>query len=144
MTIRTISMQSLSTEAARTIADLVLVEAEKSGLNLLVTVIDYRARVLVYISMENAPAPARPISERKAQTALAFKKSTASWKNRMEENPRLHLNLIQNSDFCFIGGGAPIMIDGEIVGAIGVSGGKEDEDAAVVSRVFATLGLEGG
>jgi len=140
---RTLDMKTLTLEAARQLADAALKAAEAEGLRLHVTVVDAAGHVLIYQRMPGAPYPAREFSENKAFTALSFGKPTSVWKDRLGANPHLAAGLSRHPKVTMIGGGAPVVIEGEIVGAIGIAGGLEDQDIAIVCRALAAAGYDG-
>ena len=61
------------------------------------------------------------------------------WKDRLAANPHLAAGLSQHPKVAMIGGGAPILVGGAMVGALGIAGGLEDQDVALV-----TANPEGG
>lgn len=134
-----IEMKSLSLELAKKIADAALAHARAKGLKIHVTVTDVLGAPLVYQREPGAPMPAREFSERKAYTALNFKKPTSSWKQRLAENPHLATGLSQHPNITMIAGGLPILVDGDVVGAIGIAGGLEEDDEIVAQAALDTV-----
>ena len=137
----TMDIKSLTLEAARRLADTALERAAAHGLRIHVTVVDAGGHVLVYQRMPGAPYPAREFSEKKAFTAVSFKKPTSVWKDRLGANPHLAAGLSQHPKVAMIGGGAPVVIDGETVGAIGIAGGLEEQDILIVDETLSAAGF---
>lgn len=131
-----IELKSLSLETARAIADAVIAQARARNLKMHVTVVDVAGNPLVYQRLPGAPLPAREFSEKKAYTALSFNKPTSAWKQRLAENPHLAAGLTRHPRVAMIGGGLPVVIDGHLVGAVGVAGGLEADDEAVVQAAL--------
>ncbi|PLX37679.1 MAG: hypothetical protein C0606_05195 [Hyphomicrobiales bacterium] len=136
-----INQTSLTLESARVLAGEALRQAKAIGKCMHVTIVDAAGHVLVYQRMPGAPYPGREFSEKKAYTAVSFKKSTAVWKDRLAENPHLAAGLSQHPDVAMIGGGLPITIDGAVVGAIGIAGGLEEDDITVAEATLEAFGL---
>ena len=67
--------------------------------------------------------------QRKAFTAL-FGVGTQDLYSAIKDNQSLVIGLSHFPRATLVGGGLPIMIDGEVVGGIGVGGGTVDEDVA--------------
>lgn len=134
-----IELKTLSLGLARRLADAVLDEAAERGFAMHVTVVDIAGHPLVYQRMPGAPLPAREFSERKAYTAVSFNKPTSAWKKRLSEAPHLAAGLSQHPRVTMIGGGLPVVIDGMLVGAVGVAGGLEDDDETVVQAALDTV-----
>jgi uncharacterized protein GlcG (DUF336 family) len=139
MTNKTEQIVSLTPHAAREIVDVALDLAAKQGLTIHATVVDAAGHVLVYQRMSGAPLPARVFSERKAVTALSFKRSTALWKERLASNPHLAAGLSQHPQVAMIGGGEPVVIDGQVVGAIGIAGASEEQDIELARAALQSL-----
>jgi uncharacterized protein GlcG (DUF336 family) len=69
-------------------------------------------------------------SRKKAVTAVGLGISTgADWHDLMKDDPYMAAGVGNFTDFLNLAGGLPIIIDGNLAGAIGVSGGhyKQDE-----------------
>ncbi|MCW2307507.1 GlcG/HbpS family heme-binding protein [Rhodobium gokarnense] len=142
MSDRSHMVESLTLEAAQTLADTALDVALEKSLKIHVTVVDAAGHVLVYQRMIGAPFPAREFSEKKAYTAVSFKKPTAGWKGRLNDNPHLAAGLSQHPKVAMIGGGAPVLYDGACIGAIGIAGGLEGDDIEVVTETLKRAGYE--
>ena len=81
-------------------------------------------------SMDGAPPVSHGAALKKAQTALGFGMPTGdTWWKFIENDPVLREGVGALPDFILLGGGAPLRDQGEVIGAIGVSGGhyKQDE-----------------
>lgn len=140
---KTMQMTSLTLEAAKELADLAITIAGERGLRIHVTVVDAAGHVLTYQRISGAPYPAREFSEKKAFTAVSFKKPTSVWKDRLAANPHLATGLSQHPKVAMIGGGEPVLVDTETVGAVGIAGGLEDDDIAIVREVLSRAGYAG-
>ena len=70
------------------------------------------------------------IAKDKAYTAAVFGASTDDLSNALKDNPVLHHGIAIRPGVVLFGGGLPIVEDGAVIGAIGVSGGSEDDDRA--------------
>jgi len=108
-------------------------KANELGIGIATTIIDESGVLKAFSRMDNAPLIAVDASRKKAVTAAGFGiPSGESWYNFIKDDPIL-LNGAQNiQDFILLGGGLPILHDGQVIGAIGVSGGhyKQDESCA--------------
>ena len=78
------------------------------------------------------------IAVAKANTALAFQAATADLAQRVKPENKIAIGQLAQR-IAFLGGGVPILRDGAIVGAIGVSGGTEDEDVACAAACIAAV-----
>lgn len=96
-----------------------------------IAVVDAGGNLMAVERLDGTFAAGANISIGKARTAALFKKPTKVFEDiiRGGRTPMVALN-----DFTPLQGGVPIMVEGEIVGAVGVSGAasaQEDEDVAM-------------
>jgi glc operon protein GlcG len=105
-----------------------------------IAVVDAGGNLMAVERLDNTFAAGANISIGKARTAALFKKPTRVFEEIIKNGrtPMLALN-----DFTPLQGGIPIVIDGEIVGAVGVSGAasaQEDEELAIAGAAAITSG----
>lgn len=78
----------------------------------------------------------------KAQTALYFREPTRVWMERSQQNALMPLWLSQMGQFA-VAGGLPIIVEDQLVGAIGVGGGSPDQDETCAEQgLLAVLGRQ--
>lgn len=87
-----------------------------------------------------APFPSSQIAQDKASTAASFRMPTPDLYHMVSGNPALIGGLSVRPGIALFGGGLPIEIGGEFVGAIGVSGGSEEQDIACANAGLAAIG----
>jgi uncharacterized protein GlcG (DUF336 family) len=102
-------------------------KAEEIGVPMVITVLDAGGNMIAQHRMDDALLVSVEISMNKAYSALAVKISTDELGKLSQ--PGKPLYGIQNVGRMIIfGGGFPIISDGKIIGAIGVSGGSVEQD----------------
>jgi uncharacterized protein GlcG (DUF336 family) len=117
-------------------------EADRLGVPETVCIVDAAGCPLALYRMDGARATGPRIAQAKAWTAVAHKRATHLF-NEPPGGPALPGNEafgIQHmfpGDFAIFVGGFPIVCDDEIVGGIGVSGGKGEQDKAVGAAAIA-------
>ena len=91
--------------------------------------------VIGFLSMDGALIISRKISQAKAHSAVVFERDTMYWEKR---NPPLDTADLCDSNFTGLGGGVVVSDGLNVLGGIGVSGGKseDDEALAIVGREF--------
>lgn len=104
-------------------------QAEADGKAIFVAVVDGTGRVMGLLAHEDAAPICRQISQDKAFTAFASQRKTSLWKQYVLSSPEeeRHLMLSQPG-YIAAAGGSPIIVDGMVVGAVGVSGAGQQED----------------
>ncbi len=103
-------------------------EAKKRGWPMNITVVDSGGNLVAFLRQDGAQIASIAISEHKARTAATFRRETKA----LEAGIQNGLNYLLTLDGV-IGsrGGIPLVEDGKLIGAIGVSGGAGSQDEAV-------------
>ena len=112
-------------------------EAAKSRAGGAIAVADDGGNLMALERLDGTFAPGAGISIGKARTAAIFKRPTKAFEDIIK-NGRTAMVAIE--DFTPLQGGVPIVLDGEVVGAIGVSGAasaQQDEEIALVGAAAA-------
>lgn len=104
-----------------------------------IAVVDDGGNLIALERLDNTFAAGANISIGKARTAALFKRPTKAFEDIINKGRTAMTTL---PDFTPLQGGVPILIDGEIVGAVGVSGAasaQQDEDLAIAgAKALAT------
>lgn len=125
--------------AARTAADAALAEAQRLGIAVAVAVVDPGGHDVAFAAMDGSPLLSRDVARDKAWTAIAFGQPTTWWADLLEAEPGLAA-LGGNNRLMPVPGGIPLLVDGAIAGAVGVSGGTPDEDVQVAAAGVLAVG----
>ncbi|TRM85941.1 cobalamin adenosyltransferase, partial [Sulfolobus sp. A20-N-G8] len=93
--------------------------------------------------MDGAPLLSVQVAIDKAYTAVGFGMPTHQWYDFIKNDPPLALGAPSGINRLIIfGGGYPIVLNGKIVGGIGVSGGHYTEDMKVAEAALEALKKE--
>ncbi len=122
----------LTLEGARQVIAAAATEARRLGAGGAFAVVDEGGALLALDRLDGTFAASAPIAIGKARTAAIFQRPTRAFEEAIRggRTPMLAL-----SDFTPLQGGVPIVVDGRVVGAIGVSGAQsaqQDEELAQV------------
>jgi len=114
--------------------------AKDIGIDVAIAVTDAGGHLTAFERADATPFLASEVAVNKAWTAASFGLSTQVW-NHVVAQPGT-APLAHHPRVMAVGGGVPIVVDGRVVGAIGISGGnaQQDHDAAVVA--LKSLGFE--
>lgn len=115
-------------------------EAQRLGVEAAIVVVDAAGHLLGALRFVEALWVTPQIAQAKATTAVAFRASTAELESRWQERPMFANSVLNLSPGQFVvgKGAVPIIIDGEVVGAVGVSGGiPADLDHAIAEAAVA-------
>jgi len=132
-----IDKKSLTLEAAQKIAAASLVEARANNWNVIIAVVDEGGHLITLNRMETAQYGSIDVAIGKAKTAAAFRRPTKVLEDVAKTRPTL--STIANA--YLIEGGVPIIYNGQVIGAVGVSGATSQQDAQVAEAGINSLGL---
>ena len=122
----------LNRDGAKKVVAAAVAEAKKlNAPGAAIAVVDDGGNLMAVERLDNTLAAGANISIGKARTAALFKRPTKAFEDIINKGRTAMTSL---NDFTPLQGGVPIMIDGHIVGAIGVSGAasaQQDEDLAM-------------
>ena len=124
----------LSLDTLKKMAGYVEEKANEIGVPMVFSVVDKGGNLVYFQRMEGSLLISVKVSQDKAYTACALKCPTAALADVTKPGDSLW-SLHNSGDgriVCF-GGGYPIEVDGEIIGAIGISGGTAEEDMSVAT-----------
>ena len=137
---KTFSQSSISIEACMAMFKAAQSKANEIGFKIALTIVDLGGNTKFFARMDGAPLMASDISRKKAVTAVGFGMATGQdWNNFVKDDPILDKGAANITDFIMFGGGMPILVEGELVGAIGISGGHYHQDEACCQAALSML-----
>jgi glc operon protein GlcG len=123
--------KTLNLEGAKRVIAAAQAEAKKSNATGVVAVVDDGGNLIALERLDGTFAAGANISIGKARTAVLFKKPTKFFEDVIK-NGRTAMVTVEN--FTPLQGGIPILVDGQVVGGVGVSGAasaQQDEELAI-------------
>jgi len=127
-----VKKRSISYELAQKMVDKAVAKAREIGVSENVAILDDGGNLKAFGRMDEAPIPTIEMAQNKAFTAL-LGVSTQEFFNFIQGDPSLLAGVPTLARMAAWGGGFPIKVNGELVGAIGVSGApavQNDVDCA--------------
>ena len=123
-----VTEKNISLAMAQTIANAAMEKCKEMGFRVSVTVVDRAGLPIVMLRGDGAGLHTPEGSDRKAYTARTFRAPSADFVKRMQNDPT-SVGSKAYSRVLALGGGLPIKVGDEVVGAVGVSGspGKDDD-----------------
>jgi uncharacterized protein GlcG (DUF336 family) len=120
-----VSERNVSMQLARAIADAAM-ECAANGVGLSVAVVDRSGQLRVLMRGDGSPPHGMELARRKAYTARAFRRSSLEWAKRSETDLIGQRSL---AEVIPLGGGVPIQVGNDTIGAVGVSGTSGGQQA---------------
>ena len=117
-------------ENARKVMNAAEGEAVKNNWAVVIAIIDSGGNIVMLHRRDDVQLSSIEIAQGKAKTALMFKRPTKTLDDAIASGGP-GLRFLSLKDIVPLEGGVPIMLDGKIVGAIGVSGVLSSQDAQV-------------
>jgi glc operon protein GlcG len=118
---------AVSLENARKAAAPAIAEAEKNHWNMAVAIVDTGGNLVYYEKMDNTQLASATVAIEKARCAAMFKRPTKAFQDTVAAGGD-GLRVLSLKGVVASEGGIPLVMDGKIVGAIGVSGGTSPQD----------------
>jgi uncharacterized protein GlcG (DUF336 family) len=130
---------SITVETARKLAATAAAEGKKNGWNVCVAIVDTAGDLVYFERMDAAQVASVDVSQAKARTAVRFKRPTKAFEDALVGGRQAILGL---PGVVPTEGGIPLVVDGRIVGAIGVSGATSQQDGVCAQAAADTLGKQ--
>lgn len=123
-----IEKRTIGLELARKIAAIAETEAAKNNWNVAISIVDDGGNLIYFGKMDNTQTGSIEVSIQKAKTAINFKRSTKVYEDMVAAGRNAILTV---PGVLPIEGGVPFVINGQFIGAIGISGAKSTEDGVI-------------
>src|SRR4051812_22880242 len=138
-----VKKHSISSELAQKMVDAAVAKARELGVTENVAILDDGGNLKAFSRMDGASIPTIEIAQNKAYTAL-FGVSTQDFFNFIQGDPSLLAGIPTLSRVAAWGGGFPIKVNGEVIGAIGVSGAPAVQNDVDCARAALALVPDAG
>ena len=117
----------ITVENAKKAAAGAMAEAKKINVSMAVAITDIAGDLIYFERMDGTQAGSVNLALDKARSAARFKRPTKIWQDLVAAGGG-NLRLLALEGIVPSDGGIPIVLDGKVVGAIGLSGGSADQD----------------
>lgn len=128
--------KALTLEGARKIAAAAEAEAVKNKWNVVIAVVDEGGHLLYLQRQDGTQTGSIDVAIGKARTAMAFKRPTKVFDDLAKTRPSI---VSISADAVLLEGGVPITVEGQVIGAVGVSGVTSQQDAQIAEAGIAAL-----
>lgn len=136
-----IRRDSIASSAALNAVTAAVAHGEFMGKAVVAAVVDPSGDTIACLRADGAFSASVDIAGDKAYTAAVFGVSTDQLCKALEHREVLREGISLRPRVILFGGGLPIIENNRVIGAIGVSGGSEDDDRACAAAGLAALGL---
>lgn len=123
---------SINLRLAKALIDRIEQKADQMGVRAVIAVSDAAGRPVAVHVMDGAYIGSFDIALNKTYTSVAFQMSTAKLGELAAPGGSLYgIQFTNQGKVVIFGGGEPLMWNGEIIGAVGVSGGTAEQDTVL-------------
>lgn len=105
-------------------------EARKNNWPVVIAILDSGGQVVMVHRLDNAQWGSVEVAKDKARSAVGFRRPTKVFQDAIGQGG-VNLRLLQLTGASVLEGGIPILVDGKVVGGIGVSGVTSQQDAQI-------------
>lgn len=134
-----IQKATIGLSEAQAVITAALTRADQISVPVAVVVLDRSGRLVASARMDAAPLMAVDMATGKAYTAAGMGAPTEVWDQATADNPGFGGAITSIPGFTPFGGGKPITVDGELIGAVGISGGTVDQDVQIAESALSAL-----
>ena len=134
--------RSIDSETALKAIEGAAAKAEELKQKMCIAVTDEAGDLKAFRRMDGAPKLSTEIAQNKAFTSACFGLPTHVWYDFIKNDPPLLHGITHTPRLVIFGGGYPIKEDGEVIGAIEISGGHYSEDMEVARAGLEMIGAE--
>ena len=120
----------MSLESAKKAMMAAEAEAKKNNWGVAIAILDTTGSLVMFQKLDNVSTGVVGIAQDKARTALDFRRPSKSFQD-VVAGGGVGLRVLSIRGVSALEGGVPVVVDGKIVGAIGVSGVTSEQDAQI-------------
>src|SRR5688572_1893512 len=128
----------IDNENAKKVAAAAIAESRKNSWNMAVAIVDPAGELVYFEKLDGTQAASVNIAVDKARSSARFKRPTKALQDVLAKGGD-GLRMLALDGAVPVEGGVPIVMDGKLVGAIGVSGGTSQQDGQVAATAVAVV-----
>ena len=121
---------SVNLDNARKIAAAAMAEAGRNNLKMAIAIVDTAGDLVYFEKMDGTQVASVNIAQDKARSSVRFKRPTKAMQDVLAQGGA-GVRFLALQGAVPVEGGLPLVMNGQIVGAIGASGGTSDQDGQV-------------
>ena len=140
-----LTIKRLDSDEAQILIEGAAAKAREIGVPMCIAVTDESGHLIRFLRMNGGKISSISIAIDKAATGAIARRGTHVYNQLcVPGSPTFGIHVTNGGHFSIIGGGLPVLIDGEIVGGIGLSSGTAEQDLvcaeAAIQHFYAASG----
>ena len=125
-------------DSAKRAAAAAIAEARRNSWTMAVAIVDIAGELVYFEKMDDTQNGSVRVAAAKARSAALFKRPTKAFQDSLTATPD-GIRILGLDGAVPVEGGVPLVVDGLIVGAIGVSGGTSQQDGVCAKAAVDAL-----
>lgn len=125
----------MTLDQAQKILNFIQAYANEHNQHLAAAVTDSHGELISFFKMDNCSLQSGVLAPNKAYTAARERQPSRNLGKWAQETGK-DMGYWADAKFTGLGGGVPIVVDGKVIGAVGVSGMSEAEDEAIAKKAI--------
>ena len=130
---------NVNLEQARKLVAAAVAESRRQNLPMAIAVVDNAGQLVAFERMDNTQTASTGIAQDKASSAAMYRRPTKVFQDVLAAGG-VGLRVLTLRGANTVEGGLPIVVDGKIMGGIGVSGGTSEQDGVVAKAALDNMG----
>jgi uncharacterized protein GlcG (DUF336 family) len=123
----------ISNEQAKTVAEAAVAEAKKNNWHMAISIVGPEGEPIYFERMDGTQSSSATLAQAKARTSALFRRPTKSFVEAFAARNQDFLTFPDSVRPIASEGGMPILLNGKLIGAIGVSGGTGPQDTSAAT-----------
>jgi glc operon protein GlcG len=128
----------LTDEDVTKMAEAAVAHARANEWKVTIAIVDEGGHLLYLRRLDDAPPISSEMAPGKARTAALGRRESRLYEEAIRQGRTAFLSAPLTA---MLEGGVPVVVNGDVIGAVGVSGVKSDQDAAIAQAGIAALGI---
>ena len=124
---------AMNLKRAESVLKKAVLKAEEMSLHVAIAIFDSEHDLVLFQKMDNTQDLCVKLSQAKALTALKLMNDTDKFSYLVTKNTGILSDIRYEGSISLIGGGKIILENGSVIGALGISGGTEEQDVEVAA-----------
>ena len=129
---------SITLDVAKQVLSMAQQEARRNNLHMAVAIVDTAGNLVAFERLDDTQSGSIEVAQDKARSAALYRRSTKVFQDALAAGGN-GLRILTLRGVSAADGGEPIVVNGKVIGAIGVSGGSSDQDGMVARAGLTAL-----
>jgi glc operon protein GlcG len=121
---------AITLEQAKKVLSAAEAEAKKNNWNVVISVVDTGGQLVAMSRLDNTQFGSVEVAREKAYSSVAFRRPTKVFQDLIAKGGE-NVRLLGLTGASMLEGGIPIIVDGKVIGGVGVSGVTSAQDAQI-------------